>query len=153
MRILTAVLGGLLLLVSAQVGAIEFKPYPGFAISKEQWSVYYEQVVDAAKETRQNMTAQKLEGYFDRDRGIAVIFTRPGHAAHPAWVARRPVLDGKQLQLEMVGYFAGDQAAFKKLFAEHQQQANQLADCINQADAKKLDSGAHVKFVETCVAG
>lgn len=151
MRILTAVLGGLMLLVSAKVWAIEFKPYPGFAINKEQWSEYYAQVVDAAKATRQEMP-DKLEGYFDKDRGIAVIFTRPGHAAHPAWIARRPVLGENQLQLEMVGYFAGDQAAFKKLFAQYQELSNQMSNCINQADAKKLVGGARAKFVGTCMA-
>lgn len=151
MRILTAALCGLLLLVSGKVWAIEFKPYPGMAISKEQWSVYYEQVVDAAKATRQEMP-DKLEGYFDTDRGIAVIFTRPGHAAHPAWIANRPILGGNQLRLEMVGYYAGDQAAFKKLFAQYQERSNRMSDCVNQADAKKLAGGAHVKFVGTCMA-
>ncbi len=153
MRILTAALGGLLLLLSAEVWAIEFKPYPGTTITKEQWSEYHAQVVYAVKATRQDMAAQKLESYFDKDRGISVIFTRPGHAAHPAWVARRPVFGGDHLQLEMVGYYAGDQAAFRKLFAQYQEMSNRMANCINQADAKKLTGDAHIKFVDACMPG
>ncbi len=68
----------------------------------------------------------------DRPGGILYAFTQPGHAAHPAWIARRLVQTGQNLSMDQVGYFAGQEAPFAALFQQYQELSNKAIEAMRQ---------------------
>lgn len=66
--------------------------------------------------SQREFPAEHLAVYEDRDAGLFWAFTTPGHAAHPAWVTRRVVEQAGEVSTSQIGYFAGDEPAFAKLF-------------------------------------
>ena len=59
--------------------------------------------------------------FHDTTTATSYAFTQPGHPAHPTWVTRRIVKVGEQLNVDQVGYFAGQEAPFAQLFKQYQQ--------------------------------
>jgi len=99
--------------------AAEFKPYPSAKITLEQWQSYYDEVRSSFGETLLVVEAQSLEIYRDEESGMQFAFTRPEHPAHPAWITRQPVEAEKSINLRTIGYFAGDELSFAKLFTRY----------------------------------
>ena len=53
------------------------------------------------------------------EEGTLWAFTEPGHPAHPAWVAKRVIRVDQAVGIQQVGYFAGDEVAFGRLFRSY----------------------------------
>ena len=92
--------------------AQEFRPYPQFGITVEQWQQYFDQVRQKLSDAAQERPSEQLTVFTDRASQTVYAFTTPGHAAHPAWIAKRVIRLGNAVGVQQVGYFAGDQTAF-----------------------------------------
>jgi hypothetical protein len=99
--------------------AQEFRPHPQARITAAQWQAYFDEVKAKHKATEQAFDAEHLVLYNDAKTLMSWAFTTPGHPAHPAWVTRQPVTDGTQVKIRQIGFYAGDEEAFRKLFATY----------------------------------
>jgi hypothetical protein len=97
----------------------EFKPYPHANISKSQWQTYFNEVKEKHGTTVQDIEAENLLVFTDKSSGTIFGFTKSGHPAHPAWIARKPEQRGDSMFIGQIGYFAGDEPAFAKLWKEY----------------------------------
>jgi hypothetical protein len=99
--------------------AQEFRPHPQARISVAQWQAYFDEVKAKHGGTEQQFKAEHLVLYSDKQSLMSWAFTTPGHPAHPAWVTRQPVTDGNHVKIRQIGFYAGDEQAFRKLFATY----------------------------------
>jgi len=99
--------------------AQEFKPHPRANITEAQWLAYFDEVREKHGATVQDIEDQKLLVYTDKATTTIYGFTKPGHPAHPAWIARKPEQRGDSLFIGQIGYFAGAEPPFAKLFREY----------------------------------
>jgi hypothetical protein len=120
MRKLPYLAGILWLIGAAAAGAIEFKPFPTARVTVAQWQGYFDDVKKAHGASAQEFKEQRLVVFQDNATVTSYAFTLPGHAAHPAWVARRVTGFGGEPKLDTIGYFAGDETAFAELFRQYQ---------------------------------
>jgi hypothetical protein len=120
MRNLFCLVGVLLLSALAPAGAVEFKPYPTARVTVAQWQGYFDAVKAEHGASAQEFQAQRLVVFQDGATVTSYAFTLPGHAAHPAWVARRITGFGGEPKLDTIGYFAGEEAPFAELFRQYQ---------------------------------
>lgn len=125
-------LSGLLLLLPLTGFAFELEPYPGPKISKAQWQSYREAVAGEFGANREVYESRNLEVFTDGEARASVVFTMPGHAAHPAWVTRQLVAEEGGINMIVVGYFAGDKTAFGKLFAQYGKMAQETSERFQQ---------------------
>jgi len=96
--------------------AIESQPYPKAEISTIQWQSYYDLVLATLAKSERRYEVQKLVTYSDEKTKTSYAFTLPGHPAHPSWITRiTHIVDG-ELRLDQIGYFAGEEKEFAKLF-------------------------------------
>lgn len=116
---------GLLLSLPLTAFAFELEPYENPEISPAQWQSYHEAVGGEMGANRRVDDSRKVEVFTDGEAGASIVFTMPGHAAHPAWVTRRLVAQDGGISMVVVGYFAGDRAAFRQLFAEYEKMAEE----------------------------
>ena len=107
------------LLLGSGAQAQEFKPYPRANITEAQWQAYFDEVREKHGATVQDIEDQKLLVYTDAATSTIYGFTKPGHPAHPAWIARKLEQRGDSLQVGQIGYFAGAEPPFAKLFREY----------------------------------
>jgi hypothetical protein len=106
-----------ILAVFACIGAAqEFKPHPHARISREEWQAYYDNVRARHNATERAFPNEHLVLYDDALTKMSWAFTLPGHPAHPAWITRQPVQDLGQVKIRQIGFYAGDEAEFTKLF-------------------------------------
>jgi hypothetical protein len=124
----------------------QFKPHPTARISQQQWQEYFDDVNAAAGASRREVPEQRLVTFSTKEK-LQIAFTRPGHPAHPAWITRRVVGEEGKLNLEQIGYFAGDEAAFAQLFRQYQDLNKQMTAAMNasQQPAKDEASGLAVR--------
>jgi hypothetical protein len=131
-----------LLLMHAAVGAQAFKPYPKPRITPAQWETYYKEVEAKLGDSRQIMFADRVIMFHDAKTETWYAFTQADHPAHPAWVARTRVNDGKRIRIVQTGYYAGDQRAFAALFKAHQQVIEKrVKELLSEKKAPPPDSG------------
>jgi hypothetical protein len=109
---------GMLSVIAAN--AQEFKPYPDAKVTVAQWQAYLDLVREKVGSSKRSFPAQHLETYSNEATRTVYAFTELGHPAHPAWITRRVVEDKKGVSMEQAGFFAGDEPAFAKMFAEYQ---------------------------------
>ena len=121
--------------------AQEFKPYPKADITASEWAVYFDDVRRRHQATAQDINDQNLLIYTDNATHTVFSFTKPGHPAHPAWIARRPVNKGNSIHIAQIGYFAGAEPPFAKLFSEYLALNQKLMEGINsgQEQLEKSD--------------
>ncbi len=105
--------------LSFQVIAQEFKPYPRADITVAQWLTYFNEVREKHGTTVQDLDDEKLLVYTDKTTTTIYGFTKPGHPAHPAWITRKPEQRGDSLFIGQIGYFAGSEPPFAKLFRDY----------------------------------
>jgi hypothetical protein len=117
-------------LAAAPVFAQEFQPYPTPKITVEQWVRYAEEVRQNYESTAEILKGQHLVAFSDPRTRTFYIFTTKDHAAHPAWITRQLVEDGGQVRVRQIGYFAGSEEAFAKLFQEYQARNAQLLEDV-----------------------
>lgn len=106
-------------LLGSGAHAQEFKPYPRANITEAQWQSYFDEVREKHGATVQDLEDQKLLVYTDRATTTIYGFTKPGHPAHPAWITRKPEQRGDSLFIGQIGYFAGAEPPFAKLFRDY----------------------------------
>ena len=97
----------------------EFRPHEQAHISAAQWQAYFEDVRAKHGATEQKFAQEHLVLFNDPQSLMSWAFTLPGHPAHPAWVTRQPVTDGNHVKIRQIGFYAGDEQAFRKLFATY----------------------------------
>ena len=114
----------LLILFSPSVIAVEVKPYEVAEITEEQWAQYHSKVNKELSSSHRAYDEHHLEVFSDDVSRASIAFTMPGHKAHPAWVTRQVIMDGESISMQVIGYFAGDEEAFKVLFKQYQEMAN-----------------------------
>ena len=115
-------------LVAGQVAAQEYMPYPGARITSAQWQQYFYEVSSKHAASRREFPAEHLVVFEDRATYTAYAFTQPGHAAHPSWITRHVIRDNVGVKVRQIGYFAGDEESFAKLFKAYQQLNAQLLE-------------------------
>ena len=103
--------------------AQEFKPYPEAKVSVEQWQKYVSKVRGKFGKTLRELDDRLI--YVDTINFITFTFTKPNHAAHPAWVARLVVRTEDKMLVRQQGFYAGDEKAFNAFVAE-QEALNEL---------------------------
>jgi hypothetical protein len=97
----------------------EFRPHEQAHITRAQWQAYYDEVRAKHAATQQPFSKEHLVLFNDPKSLMSWAFTLPGHPAHPAWVTRQPVIDGNNVKIRQIGFYAGDEQAFRKLFATY----------------------------------
>jgi hypothetical protein len=125
----------LLSLVPLAMHAQEFKPYPRANITLEQWLAYYEEVRAKHGNDAQDIDAEKLVVYQDQKSATSYTFTKPSHPAHPAWITRQVREKDGKLGISQIGYFAGTQEPFAKLFRAYQQSNDRIRENVQNKGA------------------
>ncbi len=69
--------------------------------------------------TEQRFDDQNLVVYFNNPESTTYAFTLVGHPAHPAWITRRAVEQAGTINMQQIGYFAGKEVHFAKLFKQY----------------------------------
>ena len=122
--------------MSAAFG-IEFKPYPNQRITEAQWNSYFEEVKSAYGGSMQTISEQRLIVFSDKASAATYAFTAPGHPAHPAWIARRVVQNGQEIQIEQIGYFAGEEPPFAELFRQYSALNTKIRESLKRQQAPR----------------
>ena len=113
---------------SSTAFALELMPYPEADITEAQWTTYNQSVKNNYGETEKISHEQKLVTYSDNINRISFAFTLPGHPAHPAWIARQVVQNDEGISMDQIGYFAGEEAPFARLFGQYKQLNKQIEE-------------------------
>jgi hypothetical protein len=112
--------------------AQEFQPYPTPKITVEQFARYADEVRRSHESSAEILKGQHLVAFSDPRTRTFYIFTTKDHAAHPAWVTRQLVEEGGQVRVRQIGFFAGSEEAFAKLFQEYQARNAQLLEDVQR---------------------
>lgn len=129
-RLLPAALCLPVLLAAAPALAQEFQPYPQPKITAEEYARYAEQVLQTLGYSTEILKDQKLIAFSDQRTRTFYVFTIKEHPAHPAWITRQMVEEDGQVRVKQIGYFAGNEEAFAKLFREYQGRNQQLMEDV-----------------------
>lgn len=124
-----------LLCLWQSAAAIELEPYASSKISVGQWNQYHRKVKKELASGRGSFKyeAGELETYSEPQSCTMVTFTTPGHKAHPAWVTTRIVVEAKKIGVHVVGYYAGNEAAYLDLY----QRMNAMVEETLKSSEKK----------------
>ena len=123
---------GAIWLVAGAALAQEYQPYPSPRITPEQWAKYGEEVRAYHGESLEIFKDKQLIAFTDRRTRTFWIFTLKDHPAHPAWVTRQMYEEGGEVRVRQIGYFAGSEEAFAKLFREYQERNEQLIEEVGR---------------------
>lgn len=129
-RLLPAALCLLDFLAAVPAGAQEFQPYPQPKITPEQFARYADEVLQAFGYSTEILKDQKLIAFSDERSRTFYVFTTKDHPAHPAWITRQMVEEDGQVRVKQIGYFAGNEEAFSRLFREFQGRNKQLMEDV-----------------------
>lgn len=106
-------------LIAAPALAQAYQPYPAPRITPEQWARYGEEVRANHGASVEFFKDKRLVGFSDDDTRTFWVFTMKKHPAHPAWITRQMYEEDGQVRVRQIGYFAGSEKAFAKLFQEY----------------------------------
>ena len=106
-------------LLAAPALAQEYQPYPSPRITPEQWARYGEQVRQNHGASLEIFEDKQLIAFSDAPTRTFWVFTLKKHPAHPAWITRQMYEEDGQVRVRQIGYFAGSEDAFAKLFQEY----------------------------------
>ena len=110
----------------------DFQPYPTPQISAEQFARYAEQVRQAYGATAELIREDKVIVFSDPRTRTFWVFTTKGHPAHPAWITRQMVEENGQVNVRQIGFFAGPEPEFAKLFRSYQERNAQLMEDVQR---------------------
>jgi len=126
-------LAGMLgLVVSSALLAQEYQPYPSPQITPEQWANYGETVRRYHGDSLEIFQEKKLVAFADQRTRTFWVFTMKDHPAHPAWITRQAYEEGGQVRVRQIGYFAGSEEEFAKLFLEYQKRNEELKEDVER---------------------
>ena len=112
--------------------AQEFQPYPAPQITARQWAEYAEQVRQSYTDSAEILKGQNLVAFSDPRTRTFYIFTTKDHPAHPAWITRQLFEEDGEVRVRQIGYFAGSEPEFAKLFADYQKRNAQLVEDVQR---------------------
>jgi len=119
-------------LMASPALAQEYQPYPTPRITPEQWAKYGEEVQQKHGATAEIFKDEKLVAFSDPRTRTFWIFTLKDHPAHPAWITRQLYEEGGLVRVRQIGYFAGSEEEFAKLFHEFQQRNELLKEDVER---------------------
>jgi hypothetical protein len=119
-------------LMTGPAVAQEYQPYPSPQITPQQWAKYGEEVRQNHGATLELFEDMKLVAFSDRRTRTFWVFTMKDHPAHPAWITRQVYEEGGQVRVRQIGYFAGSEEAFAKLFGEYQGRNESLIEEVRR---------------------
>lgn len=105
--------------ISFGINAVEIEPFPQAKITVEQWQEYFSDVSNEFGDTKRIFEEQNLVVFSNDQLRANIAFTTENHAAHPAWVTRYVTQNNDSVNIAQIGYFAGEEAPFAKLFNEY----------------------------------
>ncbi len=123
---------GALGLMAASALAQEYQPYPSPQITPEQWAKYGEEVRLYHGDTLEIFKDRKLIAFSDRRTRTFWVFTMKDHPAHPALVTRQMYEEDGVVRIRQIGYFAGSEDEFAKLFVEYQKRNEELKEDVQR---------------------
>ncbi len=110
--------------------AQEFQPYPEPKITPEQYARYADEVRQLHGFTADVVREDKVIVFSDERSRTFWVFTTKDNPAHPAWVTRQMVEENGQVRVRQIGYYAGSEAAFAKLFKAYQDRNAKLMEDV-----------------------
>lgn len=131
----SALLAALLLVAiwpDAAAVAQEFQPYPSPKVTVEQWQEYLLEVRSRHEASAEIYKDKNVVVFSDPTTRTFYIFTTKDHPAHPAWITRQIVEEGGKVNVRQIGYFAGAQQPFDRMFSEYLQLNEQLKHEVEQ---------------------
>lgn len=126
------VVAAVLCLMAASAFAQEYQPYPSPQITPEQWAKYGESVRQLHGDSLELFKDKHLVAFADMRTRTFWLFTMKGHPAHPAWITRQMFEEGGQVRVRQIGYFAGKEEEFAKLFAEYLKRNEELKEDVER---------------------
>lgn len=127
-RLIAIVLGLSVLPALAQ----EYQPYPSPRITPEQWAKYGETVRQHHGASLELFKDKQLVAFSDQRARTFWVFTLKEHPAHPAWITRQMYEEGGLVRVRQIGYFAGSEEEFAKLFGEYQKRNEELKEDVER---------------------
>jgi hypothetical protein len=125
------VAGALVVTASAAL-AQEYQPYPSPQITLEQWAKYGETVRQYHGASLELFKEKQLIAFSDQRSRTFWVFTLKDHPAHPAWITRQMYEEGGLVRVRQIGYFAGSEEEFAKLFSEYQKRNEELKEDVER---------------------
>ena len=125
-------LGAAVLIVAGGANAQDFQPYPAPQITTEQWMRYAELVRQAHGASAEYVREEEIVVFSDLRTRTFWVFTTKDHPAHPAWITRQMVEANGQVNVRQIGYFAGSEPEFAKLFRSYQERNVQLMEDVQR---------------------
>ena len=119
-------------LLGGAAASQDFQPYPAPRISPEQFILYAEQVRQSYGASADIIKEEKAIVFSDMRTRTFWVFTTRDHPAHPAWITRQMVEDGGQVNVRQIGYFAGSEPEFAKMFRSYQERNAQLMEDVQR---------------------
>jgi len=116
----------------AAARAQEFQPYPSPKITVDQWQKYLLEVRSRHEASAEIYRDKNVVVFSDQTTRTFYIFTTKDNPAHPAWITRQIVEQGGEVNVRQIGYFAGAQAPFDRMFSEYLQLNEQLKHEVEQ---------------------
>jgi hypothetical protein len=112
--------------------AQEYQPYPSPRITPEQWAKYGETVRQYHGASLELFKDKQLVAFSDPRTRTFWVFTLKDHPAHPAWITRQMYEEGGLVRVRQIGYFAGSEEEFAKLFSEYQKRNEELKEDVER---------------------
>ena len=135
LMIRSALVAALLLVAlwpDAAARAQEFQPYPSPKVTVDQWQKYLIEVRSRHEASAEIYKDKNVVVFSDPTTRTFYIFTTKDNPAHPAWITRQIVEQGGKVNVRQIGYFAGAQEPFDRLFSEYLQLNEQLKHEVEQ---------------------
>jgi hypothetical protein len=123
---------GALWLMASPALAQEYQPYPSPRITPEQWAKYGEEVRQYHGASVELFKDKKLVAFSDLRTRTFWVFTLKDHPAHPAWITRQMYEEEGVVRVRQIGYFAGSEEEFAKLFLEYQKRNEELKEDVER---------------------
>jgi hypothetical protein len=119
-------------LLATPVIAQEYQPYPTPRITQEQWARYGAEVRQNHGASLEVFEDKQLIAFSDERTLTFWIFTLKKHPAHPALITRQVYEEVGQIRVRQIGYFAGSEDEFAKLFREYQMRNEELKQAVER---------------------
>ena len=123
---------GVLCLMAGQALAQEYQPYPTPNITPEQWAKYGQEVRQNHEASAEIFKDKQLVAFSDPRTRTFWIFTMKKHPAHPAVITRQMYEESGQVLVRQIGYFAGSEEEFAKLFREYLARNEELKESVER---------------------
>jgi hypothetical protein len=119
-------------LLTGQAASQVFQPYGAPQVSIDEFVRYAEQVRQSYGPTAEVIKEEHVIVFSDQRTRTFWVFTTKDHPAHPAWITRQMYEEDGQVKVRQIGYFAGSEPQFAKLFHYYQERNAQLVEDVQR---------------------